>query len=281
MASFSFTESRVLAEVYTQALRGAGYPVERSPEAASRELLEPALEQGKVDLVPEYVGSALAFVEQGSAGRSADAYPRLQAVFAARGVTVPAPSPGQDQNGLVVTRTTAERLRLRRISDLSPVAPQLVLGGPPECPERPLCLPGLRSTYGLAFKQFRTLDASGPGTVGALEVGDVDVAVMFTTDPRLGGGDLVLLEDDRGLQPPENVVPVVRTAVVNRHGPGLVAVLDRVTARLTTDELRALNRRVALDGRSPARAAAEWLAAQGLAGGGTSGGQGQDGGGQP
>jgi osmoprotectant transport system substrate-binding protein len=264
VASFNFPESRTLAEIYAQALERDGYRIERALDLASREVVEPALEQGAVDLAPEYLGTALAFVDPQSRIKGldqAEALARLRQAMNERGIQVLAAAPAQNQNGLAVAPGVAARLGLATISDLVPVADELVLGGPPECPERPFCLPGLASTYGLDFKAFRPLDAGGPRTVGALESADIDVGVVFTTDPRLGGTEpmLVMLEDDRGLQPPENVVPVVRRDAVRRHGPKFVARLDRVSRQLTTPGLIELNRRVSIDGVSPATAAAEWL----------------------
>ena len=262
VASFAFSESRVLAEIYAQVLESQGLSVRRAFELASREVVEPALEQGKVDLVPEYVGTALRFLEPRQ--QADDAYAALSRAFAARGVTVLAPAPAENKNGIVVTAATARRLRLTKISDLAPVARNLVFGGPPECPERPLCLPGLRSTYGLSFKQFRALDAGGPATVAALEGGEVDVALLFTTDGHLTEGNFVLLADDKGLQPAENVVPVVRASVLERHGDTLRQAVDGVSRVLTTDQLVNLNRQVDVDGESPRQAARSWLARHGL-----------------
>src|SRR4051794_14854516 len=197
VASFDFAESRVLAELYAQALERAGIPVVRHIGLASREEVEPALEQGMVDLVPEYTGTALTFLEAGGQPATSDAaatYSRLQSAFASRGVTALVPSPAADQNALAVTRATADRLHLSRVSDLSPVASSLVLGGPPECPQRQFCLPGLTSVYGLRFKSFRPLDTAGPLTVGALQGNEIDVAPLFTPTAR---------GDTAGVGPPQ------------------------------------------------------------------------------
>ncbi len=267
VASFAFTESEIVAELYAQALEGKGLRVRRALDLASREVVEPALEQGVVDLVPEYSGTALEFLNRaaGQATSDIEATHRLLAeAFAARGVTALDPAPAQNQNALAVTRATAARLRLSRVSDLRPVAPDLVFGGPPECPERRFCLPGLVATYGLTFKEFRPLDAAGPLTIGALEGDEVDVALLFTTSPAAEAGGLVLLADDRGLQPAENVVPVVRTSVLERHGDDLRDTANAVSSRLTTAELLNLNRRVDIDGVTPREAARAWLDHHGM-----------------
>ena len=126
-----------------------------------------------------------------------------------------------------------------------------MFGGPPECPGRAYCLPGLKRTYGLRFRAFIPLDAGGPLTLQALEAGDIDAALLFTTDPSITAQHLIVLADDRGLQPAENVTPLVRRDVIVRYGPTVVAVLDTVSARLDTGTLRALDARVELAGQDP------------------------------
>jgi len=261
VASFDFPESEILAELYGQALRARGYPVELVSRLGAREVVEPALEQGKVDLVPEYLGTALTFIDDGGLAPSGDpgtTHARLQQAFATRGVSVAAFAPAEDRNGFVVTGDLARRRGLQRISDLAPLAGRLTFGGPPECPGRPLCLKGLRDRYGLEFARFQAMP-SRRVTADALETGEIDVGMIETTDASQIGQDLVQLEDDRGLQPAENVVPVVRRQVVDRYGPGLVRLLDAVSAQLTTAELRGLNRQVVVDDQPPSGVAAGWL----------------------
>jgi len=181
------------------------------------------------------------------------------------------PSAAQDANVIVVTAATAARYGLRSVADLARVAPRLVFGGPPECRERAYCLLGLKQVYGLRFRVFLPLDAGGPLTLQALEAGDIGVALLFSTDPAITADHLVVLADDRGLQPAENVVPLVRRDAVARYGPRLLAVLNTVSARLTTGSLRALDARAQLPGKAPRLVAGSWLRTQGLASiGGTS-----------
>jgi osmoprotectant transport system substrate-binding protein len=263
VASFDFPESEILAELYGQALRRHGYPVEVVARLGAREVVEPALEQGKVDLVPEYLGTALAFIDDGGPPPPGDpeaAHARLRRAFATRGVGVAAFAPAEDRNGFVVTGDLARRRGLERISDLAPLAGRLTFGGPPECPDRPLCLKGLRDRYDLQFARFEPMP-SRRVTADALETGEIDVGMIETTDANQLGQDLVQLEDDRGLQPAENVVPVVRRQVVDRYGPGLVRLLDAVSAQLTTAGLTALNRQVAVEDQPAGGVAAGWLRA--------------------
>jgi osmoprotectant transport system substrate-binding protein len=266
VASFDFPESVLLAEIYAQALAAAGIPVRRELNLGPREVVDPALASGLVDAVPEYVGTALATAtgEQDVPADPAEAQRRLRTIDAGRGLRVLEAAPAQSQNGLVVTQLTALTYSLGSVSDLAAVAGTLVFGGPPECERRPYCLPGLESVYGLVFERVVPLDSGGPLTVAALRAGEIDVALLFTSDAHLGGGDLVLLQDDKALQPAENIVPVVRQAVVERYGAVLTERLDLVSAALSTGDLVALNAEIGLRERAPGDVAAEWLAAEGI-----------------
>jgi len=269
VASFDSPESVLLAEVYGQALRARGLPVRLSLNLGPRELVEPALQQGFVDLVPEYAGSALEFVSLGGARATADpaaTHDLLSRALGPAGVAVLDSAPAQDQNAIVVTANTAAADHLRTVSDLVPLASSLKLGGPQECPQRPFCLLGLKDTYGLEFKQFVPLDAGGPYTVNALKDGSVDVAVLFTTDGDISPNGFVVLQDDRGLQPAENVTPVLRRAIVDAYGRPLVDLVDAVSAALTTADLARMNEQVSLERRRPADVARDWLEEHGLVG---------------
>jgi osmoprotectant transport system substrate-binding protein len=262
VASFNFSESVILAEIYAQALEGGGFKVDRQLDLGTRELVEPALERGLVEFVPEYSGSALTFVTKGEATPTADegaTYRDLRSALQGRGIIALAPAPAQDKNGLVARAETAMQFGLTTISDLVPAASQLVFGGPPECPERPLCLLGLESTYGLKFRDFIPLDSGGPLTVQALAQGHVDVGLLFTSDGAINANGFVLLEDDRLLQPAENVTPVAHREVVDRFGDEFVRLVNAVSAELTTDDLRDLNAMVSIEGERAPDVAAGWL----------------------
>jgi glycine betaine/choline ABC-type transport system substrate-binding protein len=145
------------------------------------------------------------------------------------------------------------------------LASTLRFGGPPECPERPFCLIGLQETYGLEFAEFVPLDAGGPLTVEALSNGEVEVALLFSSDPSIQANDFVELEDDRNLQVADNLLPVIRTEVLD-EAPEVEEILNEVSAALTQEELIGLNGRVAVDGDDPADVAAEWIEEQGFLG---------------
>jgi osmoprotectant transport system substrate-binding protein len=266
VASFNFPESELLAAIYGLALEHAGIPVRLALDLGPRELVQPALEQGLVDVVPEYLGTALASLEPDRKARMPDpaaVRDALARAYARWHVAVLKPAAAQDQNGVVVTRATAQRLRLRTVSDLRRVSGRLSLGGPPECPARPYCLPGLRGEYGLRFARFLPFDTEEQ-RVTALKEGVVDVAVLFTTDGNLAGGDLVLLADNRHLQPADNVVPVVAGSVVARYGKPLTDTLNAVSARLTSKNLLFLNWRIEVAGDNVLAEARGWLERHGL-----------------
>jgi osmoprotectant transport system substrate-binding protein len=269
VGSFDFPESVLLANIYGDALAAHGFPVRILPNLGSRELVDPALMSGLIQLVPEYAGSALQFISlrrQSASANVGSTSRALGKLAASEGLVAARPAPAQDNNAIVVTAPTAARYGLRSIADLARVAPRLVFGGPPECPGRPYCLPGLKQTYGLRFKAFIPLDAGGPLTLQALEAGDIGVALLFTTDPVIPARHLVVLTDDRGLQPAENVTPLVHRGVVARYGAGVVAALDTVSARLDTGSLQRLDALVEMRGQNPRQVGQDWLRAQGLLG---------------
>src|SRR5581483_8651102 len=227
-------------------------------------------ESSQIDLYPEYMATLLAFVTKGAAGAPAASgdpaatASSLQSVLQPKGITTLNYAPAVDTNGYVVTKATADKYRATKLSDLAPAASQLVLGGPPECPERPFCQPGLRDTYGLNFKDFKPLDSGGPLTVAALDAGQIDVGVLFTTDAVIAARGFVLLADDKHLQLADNVVPLVRDEWLGRAPADFKTIVNGVSAQLTTEALTGLNKQVGIDRKEPRDAAAAWLKEKGL-----------------
>ena len=261
VASFNFPESELIAAIYGLAIRHTGIPVQLELGLGPRELVQPALEQGLVDVVPEYLGTALTSLRPPAGLAMTDpaaVRAALARALARWHVQAMAPAPAQDQNGIVVTGATARRLDLHKISDLRRAAGGLLLGGSPECQDRPYCLPGLRTTYGLGFAGFLPFDTEAQ-RVTALREGVVDVAVLDTTDGNLAAGDLVLESDDRHLQPAENVVPVIRRGVLARYGKRLSEAVNAVSAQLTSRALLFMDWRVEVAGNGVMAEARGWL----------------------
>jgi len=261
ISSFNFGESQILANLYAEALTEKGIPVELKLNLGSREVVKPALENGEIDLIPEYTGTLLGFLKGSPSSDQNKTYEDLVTELEKIGLTALAYAPAQDKNGFVVTQATADQLDLTKVSDLAGKEADLIFGGPPECPQRDLCLKGLETIYGLSFKEFKPLDVGGPITLTALEGGEIDVALLFTSDGSIAAKGFVLLEDDKNLQPAENVVPVVRKAIADAYGDDLAKALDPVSKKLTTQALTELNRQVGIDGKDPAVVAKQWFTA--------------------
>jgi osmoprotectant transport system substrate-binding protein len=261
--SGAFTENQLVAEMYAQVLERAGYTVERELDLRSREISQNALESGRIDLKPEYLSSLLLFLDpnaQASAntGGAAGQDSRL---LERRGITVLTPSPAQDTNEFVANAKTAQRFDLTTLSSLMPVAGQLTFGGPPECAQRPFCMPGLKKVYGILFDDFRALDVGGQQTIAALKTDEVQIALLFSTDPSIGQNGFVPLADDKHLQNAENITPVIRTEKLNDEVRRL---LDAVSARLSTEKVTELVGKVVIDKQNVAAVAKAFLTANGL-----------------
>jgi osmoprotectant transport system substrate-binding protein len=268
IGSAPFSESVILANIYGKALAGEGVKVTLKTGLGQREVYEPALERGGrnsgIDLVPEYVGTLLEFLNKNAGEATGELQPtvdKLRARLESKGLTALDASPAADQNAFAVTRATADKRHLAKLSDVAPIGSQLTLGAGSECPTRPFCIPGLEKTYGIKFKAFRVLDSGGPKTKDALTAGDIDVGLVFSSDGAVVARNFVILDDDKHLQSVDNVIPVIRNDVLNDR---VRAVLNRVSAALTTSDLSALNKRADVDKQDPDLLAAEWLKSKGF-----------------
>jgi osmoprotectant transport system substrate-binding protein len=167
------------------------------------------------------------------------------------------PAPAENNQAFVVTSAFAEENGMSSLGDLAD-AGDLTFAGPPECEDRDTCYRGLVDTYGLDNVSFESIQ-EGAARLAALDAGDVDMILLFSTDAPLAGDELVVLEETEGMLPPENITPVVRTEVVDAYGDDLTDLLDRITAAITTDALQQMNAE-ASEGRSAAEIASDWLA---------------------
>jgi osmoprotectant transport system substrate-binding protein len=268
IGSTNFSEQLIVAELYAQVLEQAGYTVDRKFNLGSREIVAPALESGQIDMYPEYLATYVAYLTKDPAQATPDPKQTLANAANAlrqKGIVALDPAPAIDTNGLVVTKKTSDDKGIKKTSDLEKLNNQLVLGGPPECPDRPFCLQGLQRVYNLRFKEFKPLDAGGPLTVAALEGNQIDVAVLFTTDAVIAVKGFVLLEDDKKLQSADNIIPVVRQDLLGKTDQAqFQKLINDVSAKLSTQEVTALNKQVGVDKRDPKAVATDWLKSKGL-----------------
>ncbi len=271
VGAFNFGESRIIANLYAQALECGGFEP-TIKELTNREVVEPALEKGDVQVVPEYLGTLTEFLNAKANGPDAAALASgdVNATLTAGqnlanpvGITLLVPSPAADQNAFAVTKAFADKNGIASLSDLAEYSKtnKVVLGGPAECPTRPFCQPGLEKTYGFKTGDFVSLDAGGPLTKTALSQGKIDVGLIFSSDGGVAANDFVVLTDDKSLQTVDNVVAAVNTAALT---PALEKVLNDVDAALTTADLVALNKQVDIDRADPATVAKAFLKTKGL-----------------
>ena len=261
--SAAFAENQIVAEMYAQVLENAGYTVNRQLDIQSREVSQPALESGKIDVKPEYLGTLLLFLdpEAKASGDPAAEAEQLKPLLEEKGVTLLNFSQANDTNAFVVTRETSSRYGLTKMSDLKRVAGRLTLGAPPECPKRPFCIPGVKRVYGAEFGKFEPIGACDAATAEALDAGRIDVALLCSTQSIIVEKGWVVLEDDKDLQQADNIAPIVRTEVVNQE---ITNLLNAVSAKLNTQNIIQLNKRVEIDKEDPADVAQEFLEQNGL-----------------
>ena len=261
VGSADFAENALLAEIYAGALSAKGVKVTKKLNIGSRETYIPGLEDGSIDLIPEYSGVLLQyFKKDATETSSADVYAALKTSVPTQ-LTVLEQSTAEDKDSVVVTKATADKYSLKSIADLQPVAKDLVLGGPPEWKTRPTGAPGLKKIYSVEFKTFKALDAGGPLTINALKNGQVQAADVFTTDPNIPANNWVVLEDPKSLFAAQNVVPLINKAKASETVSGA---LNAVSGKLTTPVLAELVKKVVLDKQDPATVAKDFLSTNGL-----------------
>ncbi|MGD9484646.1 ABC transporter substrate-binding protein [Streptomyces sp. TRM70308] len=275
IGSANFTESEVLAQLYAQVLADAGYDT-RVQQLANRELYEPALEAGDIDVVPEYAATLAEFLNARVNGAEAAAenpvasndaqetVAELRELAEPRGLTVLPAGDAVNQNAFAVTADFARQHDLATLSDVGEAGLEIRLAAGDECPERPYCQPGLEDTYGI---DVTALDPKGVGTVPAKQSvadGGNDMVLTTTTDATLERFGLVLLEDDKGLQNADNVLPVLNTE--DAGDEAVAEALNRLTRELTTEDLTALNGQVDAERRKAADVARDYLEEHDLVG---------------
>lgn len=260
IGSADFPESQLIATIYSQALATKGITVASKMNIGSREVYIPALLDGSIDLIPEYAGALLRYVAKDSTESAPDAVATALKAALPAGVVFLTPSPAQDTTTLAVTKETAEKYGLKAIGDLAPHAKDMVLGGPPEWKARPEGVLGFERVYGVTFGSYKALDVCGPLTLSALVNGQITASCLNSTDPAFQTYGLIALEDPQSLIPSQNIIPVMSEA---KASPEVAAILDSISAALTTQDLVAMNSRI-VEHDSYEQIATDWLASKGL-----------------
>jgi osmoprotectant transport system substrate-binding protein len=268
VGSANFSESALLAEIYAGALSGAGTEASTRLNIGAREVYIKAIEDGSIDVVPEYTGVLRDYFLAGEGGSEGGSASDAQGVYdelkeaVPEGMVVGDYSEAEDKDAVVVTQETAEENDLQEIGDLADVAGDMTLGGPPEWKTRQTGIPGLEEVYGVTFGDFTETDAGGPLTLKALTQGRIDAGNLFSTNPQIPANDLVVLEDPESLFGSQNIVPLLREEVATDE---VVTALNEVGEKLTTDELTDLVAQVDIDKEDPADVAEQWLSENDLA----------------
>jgi osmoprotectant transport system substrate-binding protein len=256
VGSQAYYSNEIIAEIYAEALENGGLTVKRQFQIGQRDAYIPALEDGEVQVFPEYTGNLLQFYDpKTTATSSDDVYAALKDALP-KNLTVLDQSTASDQDSYTVTKAFADKYSLKTIADLAKVDVPLTLGGPPELEQRPYGPTGLKDKYGVDV----AFSATGDTTVDALVAGTVNVANVFTADPRIQSQDLVVLEDPEALLLASNVVPLVNADVADK----VADILNPISAKLTPEGLVALNVQSVDDKKSHEDIAAGWLKENGF-----------------
>jgi osmoprotectant transport system substrate-binding protein len=260
--SADFTESKILAEIYSQALKAKGVESSTKLGIGSREIYIKALQDQSISAVPEYTGNLLLYFDANASATTAEEVEKALPTVMPSDLKILKPSAAVDQDVYVVTKEFSEQNGITSLEDLKKIASTSTLGGPPELEERAYGPPGLEKIYGAKFKAFVPY-AKYPPKISDLDKNKIQVATFFTTDAVLAEKGYIQLEDPQSMILPQNVVPLVRSDVASN--PTAVEALDAVQAALTTEELMELDKKVDSDRQDPAQVAAEWLKSKSLA----------------
>jgi glycine betaine/choline ABC-type transport system substrate-binding protein len=266
VGSKNFTEEFILGEIYAQALRAAGYRVRTDLNLGSESAALNAIKDGRISGYPEYTSTALGSFFRAPANQipsaATPAYDQAKADLAREGIVAYPPTPFADSNAVGTLTTTAQRLGLKDVSDLTGKSQSLVLAGSPECRTRTDCLAGLEGNYGLTFKQFKPVSIDR--RYAMLDDGEADLSILFTSDAQLASSTrYTVLRDDKGLIPAGNVIFIVSKRVADAAGPDLAATIEKVQRNLTLPVIQELNSRVDLGKQPPAAVAHQYLASLG------------------
>ena len=267
----NFTEMQIMAAMYEQLLSDAGYDV-TTKLVSTRDVYIKQLESGDVDVVPEYlsgIADQLNVLQNGpdaepvTTNDPQESLKALQPLAEQAGITMLEPAEATDQNAFAVTQDFADENNLTTLSDLGALGEPITLAAAPDCEGRPDCQAGLEDVYGIDIEKILPLGFGTPQTLDSVTSGESQLGLVATTQADLEENGMVILEDDKGIQPAQNLIPAVNTEFLNDH-PDVADVLNELAAVLTTEDLADLNGRVSIDREKPEDVAADYLSEQGL-----------------
>ncbi|MEJ7757543.1 MAG: glycine betaine ABC transporter substrate-binding protein [Nocardioidaceae bacterium] len=245
----------------------------RDPEARRHTgHLLPQLQKGNVQVVPDYLAGIGDYLNTEANGPDAkpitsnsaeESLTAVQPLAEEVGVTLLTPAEATDQNGFFVTQDYASENELTTLSDLGALGEPITLAAAKDCPDREDCALGLESVYGISIEEVLPLGFGLAPTFQAVTDGEAELGQTGTTDGTLDAKGLVLLEDDKGIQPAQNLTPAVNSDWLGDH-PDVEETLDELSGALTTEDLAALNLKVDQDREKPEDVAAAFLEEQGL-----------------
>src|SRR5829696_2487362 len=262
VGSADFTESKILAEIYSQALKAKGVESSTKLGIGSREIYIKALQDQSISAVPEYTGNLLLYFDADATATTAAEVEEALPAALPSDLKILKPSAAVDQDVYVVTKEFSAQHDITSLEDLKKIASTSTLGGPPELEERSYGPPGLEKIYGAKFKAFVPYPKYPP-KISDLDNNKIQVATFFTTDAIIAEKGYVQLEDPQSMILPQNVVPLVRSDVAENQTA--VTALEAVQGALTTEELMQLDKKVDTDRQDPAQVAEEWLKSKSLA----------------
>jgi osmoprotectant transport system substrate-binding protein len=262
VGSADFTESKILAEIYSQALKAKGVQSSTKLGIGSREIYIKALQDKSISVVPEYTGNLLLNFDANATATTTEEVDEALPKALPSGLKVLKSSAAVDQDVYVVTKDYSAANGITSLDDLKKIASGATLGGPPELEKRAYGPVGLEKIYGAKFQAYKPY-AKYPPKISDLDSNKIQVATFFTTDAVISEKGYVQLKDPQSMILPQNVIPLVREEVASNSTA--TSALNGVQAVLTTEDLVALNRKVDSERQDPDQVAAEWLTSKGLA----------------
>jgi osmoprotectant transport system substrate-binding protein len=268
----NFGEMQIMASMYQQVLQKAGYTVPTPKLVTTRDTYVPELKSGKVDVVPDYLAGMADFLNTSAHGANAPelsthspqtTLAKMKPLATAAGITMLKPAKATDQNAFAVTTKFAKQNHLTTLSDLAALKKPIVLAAPPDCKGRSDCEGGLTKVYKLDITKIIPLDYDSAAAKDSVTKGESQLGEVATTDAALSQEGLTALQDDKGIQPAQNLIPATNTAFIKAH-PDIATVLNKLSATLTTKDLAQMDMQVAVNRQQPADVAKSYLQSKGL-----------------